>query len=250
MQEHLFKYALRLGDSSLILSQRLSEWTGHGPFLEEDLALTNIALDILGTAKSFLEYAAQIEGKGRTEDDLAYFRGEREFFNPLLVEQPNGDYANTMVRQVMMDAFHYYFYQALAGSKDQTLSGIAQKSLKETTYHLRHSSAWVERFGDGTEESHQKAQQSLNELWAFTDELFEMTEVDAALIKEGIAVDLKEVKTKWEKHIHDLFVKATLTLPENVFMQKGSRSGIHTEHLGYLLAEMQHLPRMYPQAKW
>lgn len=250
MQENLFKYTLRLGDSSLILSQRLSEWTGHGPFLEEDLALTNIALDILGTAKSFLEYTVQIEGKGRTEDDLAYFRTEREFFNPLLVEQPNGDYANTIVRQVMMDTFHFYFYQALSVSKDQTLSGIAQKSLKETTYHLRHSSSWLERFGDGTEESHQKAQQSLNELWAFTDELFEMTEVDAELIKEGIAVNLNEVKTKWTNHMNDLLVKATLTKPEQVFMQKGSRLGIHTEHLGYLLAEMQHLPRMYPQAKW
>lgn len=246
----LFNYTLRLGDTNLILGQRLSEWTGHGPFLEEDLALTNIALDITGAAKSFLEYAASVENKGRTEDDLAYFRNDRQFFNVQLTELPNGDYARTIVRQVFMDCFDFYFYQELSKSKDETLAGIAQKSIKEVTYHLRHSSSWVERFGDGTNESHIKAQTALNELWQFTDELFEMNEVDEVLIKEGIAVDLSIVKTKWDHYITELLNKSTLSKPENVFMQTGSRKGVHTEHLGYILAEMQALPRMYPNAKW
>lgn len=250
MNEQLFKYTLRLGDTNLILGHRLSEWTGHGPFLEEDLALTNIALDLTGTANSLLEYAASIENKGRSADDLAFFRNDRQFYNVQLVEQPNGDYAKTIIRQVFIDCFDLYFYQALAKSKDETLAGIAQKSIKEVTYHLRHSSSWVERFGNGTEESHIRAQNALNELWQYTGELFEMNEVDEALIKEGIAVDLNLIKQQWEKYISELFEKSTLTIPENVFMQTGSRKGIHTEHLGFLLAEMQALPRMYPSAKW
>ena len=249
-KEALFQYALRLGDTNLILGQRLSEWTGHGPFLEEDLALTNIALDITGIAKSLLEYAATTENKGRTEDDLAYFRNDRQYYNAQITEQPNGDYANTIVRQAMIDCFDLYFYQELAKSKDETLAGIAQKSIKEVTYHLRHTSSWVMRFGDGTEESHQRAQTAVNALWQYTGELFEMNEVDAILIKEGIAVDLNIVKGKWEEHMTDLLQKATLVKPENVFMQTGSRKGIHTEHLAFILAEMQALPRMYPDAKW
>ena len=250
MNEALFNYILRIGDTNLILGQRLSEWTGHGPFLEEDLALTNIALDITGAAKSFLEYAAKIEDKGRTEDDLAFLRNDRQFFNAQITELPNGDYARTIARQVLVDCFDYYFYQELSKSKDETLAGIAQKSLKEVTYHLRHTSSWLERFGDGTEESHNKVQLALSELWQYTNELFEMNEVDEILIKDGIAVDLNLVKTKWEKHISELAEKATLTIPKNVFMQTGSRKGIHTEHLAFILAEMQALPRMYPDAKW
>lgn len=249
-EEALFIYTLRLGDTNLILGQRLSEWTGHGPFLEEDLALTNIALDIMGTAKALLEYAAQTEGKGRTEDDLAYFRNDRQYLNLQITEQPNGDYAKTIVRQAIMDCFDLYFYQELAKSKDQTLAGIAQKSIKEVTYHLRHTASWVERFGDGTEDSHNRAQAAINGLWAYTGELFEMDEVDELLIKEGIGVDLNVVKAKWEAYMADLLQRATLTKPENVFMHTGSRKGIHTEHLAYILAEMQALPRMYPTAKW
>lgn len=249
-QEALFHYTLRLGDTSLILSQRLAEWTSRGPFLEEDLALTNIALDIMGQANSLLEYAAKTEDKGRTADDLAFLRNEREFFNALLVEQPNGDYAQTMVRQCIMDHFDILFYTELAKSKDQTLAAIAQKSIKEITYHVRHSSSWIDRFGNGTEESHARAQRALNELWRFTDELFEMDEVDALLMKQGVAVDLTALKPLWKKNIEAVFAKATLKLPESTFMQTGSRKGIHTEHLGYLLAEMQHLPRMHPGAKW
>lgn len=249
-EEALFKYILRLGDTNLILGHRLSEWTGHGPFLEEDLALTNIALDLTGAANSFLEYAATIENKGRTADDLAFFRNDRQFYNAQLVELPNGDYAKTIIRQVLVDCFDFYFYQALAKSKDETLAGIAQKSLKEVTYHLRHTASWVERFGGGTEVSHSKAQAALNELWQYTGELFEMNEVDELLIKEGIAVDLNAVKQQWEKYMFELLEKSTLTKPENVFMQTGSRKGIHTEYLGFLLAEMQALPRIYPTAKW
>ena len=250
VNEALFNYALRLGDTNLILAQRLSEWTGHGPFLEEDLALTNIALDITGAAKSFLEYAATVEDKGRSADDLAYFRNDRQYYNAQITEQPNGDYARTIVRQAMVDCFDYYFFTELAKSKDETLAGIAQKSIKEVTYHLRHTSSWLERFGDGTEESHNKAQTAVNQLWQYTGELFEMNEVDEILIKEGIAVDLNAVKAKWEIHMATLLEKSTLIKPENVHMQTGSRKAIHTEHLAYILAEMQALPRMYPDAKW
>jgi ring-1,2-phenylacetyl-CoA epoxidase subunit PaaC len=249
-QEALFHYSLRLGDTNLILGQRLSEWTGHGPFLEEDLALTNIALDITGAAKSFLEYAASIENKDRSADDLAYFRNDRQYYNAQITEQPNGDYARTIARQAMVDCFDFYFYTELAKSKDETLAGIAQKSIKEVTYHLRHTSSWVERFGDGTDESHNKVQTAINQLWQYTGELFEMNEVDEILLKEGIAVDLNSIKEKWENHMTTLLEKSTLTKPENVHMQTGSRKAIHTEHLAYILAEMQALPRMYPDAKW
>lgn len=249
-QEALFNYTLRLGDTGLILAQQLAGWTSKGPFLEEDLALTNIALDIMGQANSLLEYAARVEGKGRNADNLVFFRGEREYFNALLAEQPNGDYACTMVRQLMMDQFDHLLYSALAKSKDETLAGIAAKSVKEITYHLRHSSSWIDRFGNGTKESHARAQAALNELWRFSDDLFATTEGDQGLAKEGIAVDVSSLKAAWHKNIKAVFDRANLVIPEAAFMQHGSRQGVHTEHLGYLLAEMQHLPRMYPAAKW
>ena len=249
-QEALFNYTLRLGDTSLILAQRLTEWTGHGPFLEEDLALTNIALDILGRGKNLLEYAAKIEDKGRTEDDLAFLRNDREYFNALITEQPNGDYAKTIVRQALIDCFDLLFYTALSKSSDATLAGIAAKSIKEITYHKRHSFSWVIRFGNGTEESMTRLQKGFNETWPFTGELFEMTEADELLLKENVAVDLNTLKPVWEKEIMELLSKANITLPETVFMQKGSRKGLHTEHLSYILAEMQSLPRMHPGAKW
>ncbi|MDP1801565.1 MAG: 1,2-phenylacetyl-CoA epoxidase subunit PaaC [Bacteroidota bacterium] len=249
-KEALFNYSLRLGDTSVILAQRLSEWTGHGPFLEEDLALTNIALDIFGRAKALLEYAAKTEGKGRTEDELAFFRNDREYFNALITEQPNGDYAKTIIRQALIDCFDLAFYTELAKSKDETLAGIAAKSIKEITYHKRHSFAWVNRFGNGTEESFNRLQNGLNEIWPFVGELFEMNEVDAILIKEGIAVDLSALKPNWEKEINQLFAKANLVAPEGTYVQHGSRNGLHTEYLSYILAEMQSIPRMHPTAKW
>jgi ring-1,2-phenylacetyl-CoA epoxidase subunit PaaC len=261
-QEALFNYLLRLGDTSLILAQRNSEWCGHGPFLEEDLALTNITLDLLGQANSLLKYAAEVEGKGRTEDDLTFHRTEREFYNTLITEQPNGDYAKTILRQFLCDAFDFYLYSELLNSKDETLAGIAAKSVKEINYHLRHTSSWVERFGDGTEESHTRIQNALNELWRWTEEMFDMNETDEILIKEGIAVDLNLIKPKWENKVKEVFERATLSplqrggegialkIPENIFMQHGSREAKHTEHLGYILAEMQYLPRAFPDAKW
>jgi ring-1,2-phenylacetyl-CoA epoxidase subunit PaaC len=249
-QVALFRYTLRLGDTGLVLAQRLSEWTGHGPFLEEDLALTNIALDIFGRSKSLLEYAARLEGKGRTEDDLAFHRNDREYYNALICEQPNGDYAKTMLRQAFVDCFDLLFYKALAGAKDETLAGIAGKSIKEIAYHKRHSFSWVVRFGNGTPESQERLGKAFDELWQYTGELFEMNEVDQVLLDEGIAVDLKGLQGAWNNEIRQLLSEANLEIPAETYMQKGSRDGLHSEHLGFLLAEMQALPRMYPGAKW
>ncbi len=249
-EKSIFEYCLRIGDTNLVLAQRLGEWCGHGPILEEDIALTNISLDLLGQAREFLTYAGQVEGKGRTEDDLAYFRGEREFRNFLISEQPNGDFGQTILRQFLVSTFQFYFFDELKKSKDTTLSAFAEKSLKEVTYHLRHSSEWVKRLGDGTEESHQRMMDAINELWMYTGDMFEMNETDHALLKEGIAVDLSIVKTRWENKVKETFSEATLSVPENAFMILGSNKGKHTEHLGHLLAEMQSLTRAFPGATW
>lgn len=249
-QETLFNYILRIADSQLILGHRLSEWTGHGPMLEEELASANTALDLIGQANSLYAYATQVEDKGRTEDDLAYLRSEREFFNHLLSEQPRGDFGFSMLRQMLCDAFDVLFYSALMKSSDNTLSGIAAKAYKESQYHLRHSSSWTERLGDGTEESHQRMQNSLNELWRFTDDLFAMRAADLELANTGVAVDTSSFREAWFKNVSDVLERATLTIPTHAFMQKGSLEGRHTEHLGYLLAEMQSLHRAIPGVKW
>lgn len=248
--ESLYKYTLQLGDSSLVLAQRLSEWTGHGPFLEEDLALTNIALDIFGRAKNLLEYAAKIDGKGKTEDDLAFLRSDREFLNVLLTELPNGDYAKTILRQAFLDCFDVLFYTELCKSKDATLAAIAAKTLKEVVYHKRHSFSWVNRFGNGTEESMTRLQNAYNEIWEYSGELFEMSEAETSLLKDGISVDLNKIKILWEKEIIEVLKNANVVLLENSYMHSGGKKGYHTEHLGHLLAEMQALPRAYPDAKW
>jgi len=250
MKEAKFEYLLRLADSSLIIGHRLSEWCGHGPILEEDIGLINIALDFVGNATSLYNYAGQVEGKGRTEDDLAYLRGEREFRNLLLTEQPNGDYAKTIARQFLYDVYTFYLYEKLKNSKDETIAAIAAKSHKEITYHLRHTTEWMLRLGDGTPESHQRLQTALNELWMFTPDLFDMDETDASLIKEGIVPDLNVITEQWEKRVKEVIAEATLQIPATTFKQKGSRSGKHTEHLGFLLAEMKTLHRAYPGAKW
>ncbi len=249
-QEALMKYCLRIGDSALIVGHRLSELCGHGPILEEDLGIINTGLDCVGQSTTMLKYAAEIEGKGRNEDDLAFFRNEREFLNNLLVEQQNGDYAHTIARQFFFDLFNVYLYDALKASKDATIAAFADKSLKEVTYHLRHSEEWMYRLGDGTEESRKRMQAAVEDLWMFTGDMFEMDEVDALLISEGVAVDLKDIQNKWNKKVDAVLEKATLTKPINTFMQTGSKKGIHSEHLGYLLAEMQSLARAYPGAKW
>jgi ring-1,2-phenylacetyl-CoA epoxidase subunit PaaC len=246
----LYKYVLALGDDGLILGQRLSQWTYKGPFLEEDIALSNISLDMFGRANLLLEYAATLKGNGATADELAFKRNEREFSNHIICEQPNGNFADTMVRQFFLDAFYKLFLQKLTKSKDEQLSAIAQKSIKETTYHLRHSSKWVIRLGDGTEESNAKVQSAIDNLWMFTNELFEMNDIDNEMVKQKIGVDCSSLKSEWDKIINDVLSEATLKRPEDTYMTSGGREGIHTEHLGHLLSDMQYLQRAYPDAAW
>jgi ring-1,2-phenylacetyl-CoA epoxidase subunit PaaC len=249
-EEALFEYLLRLGDSAIVLGHRLSQWCGHGPILEEDIALTNIALDFVGLGTGLLGYASQIENKGRTEDTLAYFRNEREFKNVLLAEQPNGDFANTMVRQFFYDVYTYFLYSELKNSKDAQLAAIAEKALKEINYHLRHSREWMLRLGDGTDESHSRMQNAVNDLWMYTGDMFDADATDEFLFKESIAPDLKEIKQKWELYTKETLSEATLQIPSDNFMQRGSREGKHTEHLGYMLAEMQSVARAFPDTSW
>ena len=246
----LYKYVLALGDDALILGQRLSQWAYKGPFLEEDIALSNISLDMFGRANLLLEYAATLKGNGTTSDELAFKRNEREFFNHIICEQPNGNFADTMVRQFFLDAFYKLFLQKLTKSKDEQLSAIAQKSIKETTYHLRHSSKWIIRLGDGTVESHAKVQSAIDNLWMFTNELFEMNEIDNEMLEQKIGVDCSKLKIEWDKIINEVLSEATLNRPEDANMPTGGRQGIHTEHLGHLLSDMQYLQRAYPDATW
>jgi len=249
-KELLFKYVLVLGDDALILGQRLSQWAYKGPFLEEDIALSNISLDMFGRANLFLEYAANIKGNGATADDLAFKRNEREFSNHILCEQPNGNFANTMARQFVLDTFYKLFFEKLSESRDKQLAAIAQKSIKETAYHFRHSSKWIIRLGDGTDKSHEKMQSAIDNLWMFTNELFEMNQVDNNMLAQKIGVDCITIKTKWDQIIDEVLLEATLKRPENTHMTSGGREGIHTEHLGHLLSDMQYLQRAYPDAKW
>jgi ring-1,2-phenylacetyl-CoA epoxidase subunit PaaC len=244
------KYAIRIGDTSLILGQRLGELCGHGPILEEDIALTNIALDLIGQARAFLTYGGEINEVKYSEDDLAFFRGEREFRNTLLAEQPNGDFGHTIIRQLFISTFQFYFFDALRKSSDSTLSALAEKSLKEVTYHLRHASEWTLRLGDGTEESRNRTLQAINELWRYSGDLFIMDETDKELIAKGIAVDLAEIQKLWAGKITMVFNEAGIQVPaDNAFITGGIK-GIHSEHLGHILSEMQILPRTMPDAAW
>ena len=246
----LYQFVLALGDDALILGQRLSQWAYKGPFLEEDIALSNISLDMFGRANLLFEYAATLKGNGTTSDELAFKRNEREFFNHIICEQPNGNFADTIVRQFFLDAFYKLFLQKLTKSKDEQLSAIAQKSIKETTYHLRHSSKWIIRLGDGTVESHAKVQSAIDNLWMFTNELFEMNEIDNEMLEQKIGVDCSKLKIEWDKIINEVLSEATLNRPEDANMPTGGRQGIHTEHLGHLLSDMQYLQRAYPDATW
>lgn len=246
---NLSQYTLRIADSSLILGQRMSEWCSKGPTLEEDIAMSNIALDLFGQANGFYEYASKLDGS-KSADDLAFKRNEREFFNHQLSEQENGNFGKTTVRNFLHDAFNFLFYTELSSSKDETLSALATKSLKEVKYHLRHSSNWLIRLGDGTKESNLKVQEALDFLWQYTGELFEMDEIDNKILSLGIGVDNKKLKERWNKIVNSTIEKAKLNRPEDGYMATGSKKGIHTEHLGFLLAEMQFLPRAYPNAKW
>ncbi len=247
---NLKKYILRQADNTLILGQRLAEWCGHGPVLEQDIAITNFALDLIGQARSLYQYAAEVEGEGKTEDDLAYLREAIDFYNVLLVELPNGNFGKTIARQFFFDAFNYYFYIELQKSKDQQLAAIAEKSIKEVTYHLRYTSEWMIRLGDGTAESHEKMQTAVNDLWAYTSEMCTPDALDQEMQEAGIGVDLQKIKASWDAKVKDILAQATLEIPENSWMQTGGKNGKHTEHLGFVLAEMQHLQRTHPGATW
>ena len=246
----LYEYVLRMGDDSLILGHRVSEWCGHGPILEEDIALTNISLDLIGQATNLLEYAGELEGKGRDADALAFLRYDREYKNLLLVEQNNGDFGKTILRQFFFDAFRKLLFEGLSTSTDEQLAAIAVKSLKETKYHLKHSSEWVIRLGDGTEESHNRIQDSLDALWKYTNELFFSNEVDEVLEAAGIVPSLVTIKEQWTKTVNEVLTEATLVIPTNNWKQEGGRLGKHTEQLGFLLAELQYMQRAYPNMKW
>ncbi len=250
MSQAKFKYLLRLADDQLILGQRLGEWCGHAPTLEEDLALANIGLDLLGQARSLFTYAGEVEGKGRGEDDLAFLRSERDYYNALLVEQPNGDFAVTIVRQFFHAAFMTPFWFAMTKSSDETLAAIAAKSLKEVEYHLRHCSEWVIRLGDGTEESHERTQDALDELWGYASELFEMDEVAEEMLAAGTGVDAAALKADWDATVDAVLTRATLKRPEDSWTQTGGRQGLHSEHMGHILSELQYMQRSYPGLNW
>lgn len=246
----LFTYTLRLADNALILGHRLSEWCGRAPMLEEEMALANMGLDLIGQARALYTYAGEVEGKGRDEDALAYLREVGGYRNLLLVEQPNGNFAHTIVRQLLYAAFACPFHRELVRSKDATLGAIAAKAEKELAYHLRHAGEWLIRLGDGTEESHARAQDALDELWMYTGELFETDDVDQVLIEAGIAVDPAPLRPEWDRTLDRVLAEATLRRPADGWMQTGGRRGRHSEHLGYILAELQYLQRSYPGATW
>jgi ring-1,2-phenylacetyl-CoA epoxidase subunit PaaC len=245
-----FRYVLRLADASLILSQRLGEWIGHAPALEEDLGLANIALDLMGQARLLLTYAGEVEGKGRTEDQLAFLREHRDFVNPTLVEQPNGDFGQTIVRQFLFDAWQLELYERLASSSDRRLAEIAAKGVKETRYHLRYSSNWVIRLGDGTQESRERVQKALDVLWPYTSELFQPDDLDRQMLDAGVAPDLAAMRTAWSTTVEGVLREATLRRPADRPYQWLGKRGDHSEHLGRLLAEMQYMQRTYPGAQW
>jgi ring-1,2-phenylacetyl-CoA epoxidase subunit PaaC len=268
-KDTLYNYTLHLADNALILAQRNSEWCGHGPVLEQDIAITNISLDLIGQSRSLYQYAAELAnaanpspnggrregGKEATEDTVAYLRDVREYKNCLLVEQPNGDWAQTILRQFFFSVYQYGLYQQLQQSTDATLAAIAEKSLKEVTYHVRWSSEWVIRLGDGTPESHYRLENALEELWAFTGELFVSAAYEQEAFKAGFGVDVSALKGDWEQKVNEIFAEATLPdaasgSREGVWMQTGGKEGVHTEQLGYILAELQYMQRAYPGAEW
>lgn len=252
MEQHsaLYNAVLHLGDNALILGHRIGEWCGHGPVLEQDIALTNIALDLIGQSRLYLDYAGQLSGKELTEDDLAYKRDVLDFKNLLLTEQKNEDFGITIARQFFFDVWHHLALQQLQHSTDEGLRNIALKSLKEVTYHTRFSSEWVIRLGDGTEESKQRMQEAIEDMWMWTGEMFEQTEEEKTLVAQGIYFDAPALKGAWMARVKEVLEEATLALPTEEWMQTGGKSGVHTEYLGFILAEMQFLPRAYPDAKW
>ncbi|MBC8756716.1 phenylacetate-CoA oxygenase subunit PaaC [Kordia sp. YSTF-M3] len=250
MKTNLYNYILELADNCLIAGQRLGELCGHGPNLETDIACTNISLDLFGQTRGYFQYAAELKGEDKTEDDIAFLRIEREYKNVLLVEQPNRDFAYTIARQYLFDVYHLLLLEKLQFSQDMTLSAIAKKSIKEVSYHVRFTGDWVKRLGDGTEISHEKMQNAIDGLWTYTNELFEVTEDAKIMAEEGIGVDVSVLKDVYYEKVTALLQEATLTVPASKYFQKGGKSGIHTEHMGYILADMQYMQRAYPNMKW
>jgi ring-1,2-phenylacetyl-CoA epoxidase subunit PaaC len=245
-----YRYLLRLADNALVLGHRLTEWSSRGPTLEEDIALSNIALDLVGQARLLYSQAFAIGGDGRDEDHLAFLRDAHEFLNVQLVEQPNGDFAASMARQLCYSAFAVALWEGLVGSTDAELAGIAAKAAKECAYHLRHSSEWVIRLGDGTAESHRRMQRALDDIWMFTGEMFELDDIDRQMIAAGIAIDATKILPIWNETVNNVLAQATLQRPSDCWMISGGRQGSHTEHLGHMLAQMQFLKRAYPGAVW
>ena len=250
MNKNLIQYIYGIADNSLILGQRLGELCGHGPSLETDIALTNISLDLFGQVRSYYQYVAKLQGGDATEDTVAFLRLEREYKNVLLVEQPNTDFAYSITKQFLFDIFHLALLEELQNSKDEMLSAIAKKSIKEVLYHTRFSSDWIKRLGDGTEESHTRIQTAINDLWIFTDELFHQTDADKAMVAEGIGVDTTLLKVNYYKKVSEILEEATLQTPTIEFFQKGGKQGIHSEHMGFILTELQFMQRTYPNMTW
>jgi ring-1,2-phenylacetyl-CoA epoxidase subunit PaaC len=251
MDKRKYVFLTRMGDNALILSQQLAKLCGKGPALEEDMALANVALDLIGQARLWLGYAAEVEGAGRDEDKLAFLRDAHDFHNVLLVEQPNGNYADTLMRQFFFDTWHYFRLQSLCESTDARIAEIAQKSIKEVTYHIRRTGDLIVRLGDGTEESHRKVQDAANDLWMYTGELFEDDAVEQTLAADGTIAPAAVLRQPWLDHVARIFAEATLDMPSpDAWMQQGGLHGRHTEQLGYILAEMQFLQRAYPASQW
>ena len=249
-QNHFFTYLLQLADNDLILGHRLSEWCGHGPVLEQDIALTNISLDLIGQARNLYQLAARIEDADRTEDDLAYLRTERAYRNVLLTEQSNGDFGKTIIRHLFFDHFHILLLQKLLNSSDEALREIAEKSIKEIQYHVRFSSEWTIRLGDGTEESHRRMQDAVDELWMYTGEMFNPSEADEAMAEHNVAPSLTTVYPIWKDRIEHVLKEATLEIPEAKWFQKGGKQGMHSEQMGFILTELQYIQRAYPGVEW
>ena len=250
MNNNLIQYIFGIADISLILGQRLGELCGHGPSLETDIAMTNISLDLLGQVRSYYQYVAKLQGGNSTEDTVAFLRIESEYKNVLLVEQPNTDFGYVIARQFLFDVFHLAFLEELQNSKDEMLAAIAKKSIKEVLYHNRFSSDWIRRLGDGTEESHDRIQTAINDLWIFTDELFHQTDADKAMVAEGIGVDATLLKASYYKKVSGILEEATLQTPSIEYFQKGGKQGIHSEHMGFILTELQYMQRTYPNMTW
>lgn len=248
--QNLYNYILTIADNSLILAQRLGELCGHGPSLETDIALTNISLDLLGQTRSYYQYAAKIKGESNTEDDIAFLRIEGEYKNCLLVEQPNTHFGYTIGRQFLFDVYHYMMMEKLQNSPDETLAAIAKKGIKEVSYHKRFSGDWVKRLGDGTEESRKKMQEAIDDLWRFTDEFFYMTEAENAMVKEGSGIDVSAFKKRYYEEVSEVLKEAGLSVPESKYFTKGGKEGVHTEHMGFILAELQYMQRTYPNMTW